>query len=258
MEDEQRLSRIATQWSLVHRAHGEGDDDRHFAQRALLDRYGGAIRRYLVAALRDADAADEVFQDFALRFVQGDFQSARPDRGRFRSFLKTILFRMVTDYHRRRQRRRRHEIPVVEELPAVADAAVEVSEDEVDFAVSWREDLLARAWEQLRDAERRHGRPFYTILRCRVEHPDATSQELAERLSERLEKTLTAGNLRVLVHRARDKFAEFLLEEVAASLDSGSLDHLEQELIDLRLHDYCRDMLARLRQRTTFQEENHG
>jgi hypothetical protein len=120
------------------------------------------------------------------------------------------------------------------------------------------EDLLARAWEQLRDAERRHGRPFYTILRCRVEHPDATSQELAERLSERLEKTLTAGNLRVLVHRARDKFAEFLLEEVAASLDSGSLDHLEQELIDLRLHDYCRDMLARLRQRTTFQEENHG
>jgi RNA polymerase sigma factor (sigma-70 family) len=257
MEDEQRLSRIATQWSMVRRAHGQSNQQRRLAQQTLLDRYGGAVRRYLIAALRDADAADEVFQDFALRFVRGDFQSANPEHGRFRSFLKTILFRMVTDHHRRNQRRRRHEIPVAEELPEVADADAGVPGSDVDFTNSWREDLLARAWEQLHEAQRRGGSPFYTVLRCRVEHPDATSQELAQRLSERLEKTLTAGNVRVLVHRARDKFAEFLLEEVAASLDDESLDRLEQELIDLRLHDYCREALARLRQHASFQEENH-
>ncbi|TVS20170.1 MAG: sigma-70 family RNA polymerase sigma factor [Planctomycetaceae bacterium] len=257
MEDEQRLSRIATQWSMVRQAHGQGDQQRYLAQQTLLDRYGGAVRRYLIAAFRDADAADEVFQDFALRFVRGDFQSANPEHGKFRSFLKTILFRMVTDHHRRNQRRRRHEIPVAEELPEVADAGVGGPGSEVDFTNSWREDLLARSWEQLHDAQRLGGGPFYTVLRCRVEYPDATSQELAERLSEQSEKDLTAGNVRVLVHRARDRFAEFLLKEVAASLDGESLDRLEQELIDLRLHDYCRDVLVRLRQRASFQEENH-
>ncbi len=257
MEDDQRLSRIATQWSIVRQAHGQADQQRHVAQQTLLDRYGGAMRRYLIAALRDADAADEVFQDFALRFVRGDFQSADPEHGRFRSFLKTILFRIVTDHHRRNQRRRRHEVPTSDELPEVADAGVDECGNDVDFTNSWRENLLARSWEQLHDAQRSGGSPFYTILRCRFEHPDATSQELAERLSEQSEKKYTAGNVRVLVHRARDRFAEFLLEEVAASLDGGSLDRLEQELIDLRLHGYCREVLARLRQRASLQGENH-
>jgi RNA polymerase sigma-70 factor (ECF subfamily) len=246
MDDEQRLSRIATQWSIVRRAHEDTGEDQQSAQQVLLDRYGGAVRRYLIASLRDVDAAEEVFQDFALRFLRRDFQSANPEQGKFRGFLKTVIGRMVVDYHRRRQRRNRHEVHVQEDLPAVAN---DVDTEAVDFSVSWREELLARAWEQLREVESREGRPYYTVLRCRVEQPDTKSQELAALLSERLGKPLTAGNVRVLVHRARDRFAEFLLAEVAGSVDAESLDHLEQELIELRLHDYCREPLDRMRAR---------
>jgi DNA-directed RNA polymerase specialized sigma24 family protein len=71
------------------------------AQGQLLDRYGGAVRRYFLGALHDADAADELFQEFALRFVRGDFRRADPERGRFRDF----LYHMIVDHQKRRRRR---------------------------------------------------------------------------------------------------------------------------------------------------------
>ena len=86
----QRLSRINTLWTMVFQAHGADRDAVQQAQCVLLERYRGAIYRYLVGALRDADAAEELAQEFALRFVRGDFRRANPEKGRFRSYLKTV------------------------------------------------------------------------------------------------------------------------------------------------------------------------
>ncbi len=81
MADE-RLEMISTRWTLLQRAHRDGDERGAAAARAnLLENYGGAVRRYLLGALRDADAADELFQEFAYRFLHGDFRSASPERG---------------------------------------------------------------------------------------------------------------------------------------------------------------------------------
>ncbi len=41
------------------------------------------------------------------------------------------------------------------------------------------------------------------------------------------------------------KFADFLLQEVARSLQTSERDRLEQELIDLELLAYCRPALER-------------
>ena len=41
----------------------------------------------------------------------------------------------------------------------------------------------------------------------------------------------------------RDKFADLLLDEVVNSLDRPTPDHLEEELIDLGLLEYCRPAL---------------
>jgi RNA polymerase sigma-70 factor (ECF subfamily) len=95
-----RLSGIETLWSVVRRAHGDTTVVVRPAQEQLLARYGGAVQRYLRACLRGEDAAAEVFQEFALRFVRGDFRHADPARGRFRDFVKTALRHLVVDYHR--------------------------------------------------------------------------------------------------------------------------------------------------------------
>jgi RNA polymerase sigma-70 factor (ECF subfamily) len=218
------------------------------AQQALLDRYGGAVRRYALAALRDEDAADEVFQEFALRFVRGDFKSANPERGRFRAFVKTSVYRLIVDYQRRKKKHYR-EGPMHSNLaePLGEGDPADVSGVEDLFHASWRDDLLARCWKRLEEVERESGKPYFTVLRFRVDHPDLRSPELAAGLTEKLGKPINAGAVRVLLHRAREDFGDLLLAEVADSLTDSSLDATEQELIELNLLEYCRPALERRR-----------
>ena len=103
MDDDPHLSQIQTLWSVVELAHGD-NTAMQSAQQKMLDRYGGAVRRYALAALRDEDAADEVFQEFALKFVRGDFRGADPGKGRFRAFVKTVVYRLIVDYQRRKKK----------------------------------------------------------------------------------------------------------------------------------------------------------
>jgi RNA polymerase sigma-70 factor (ECF subfamily) len=69
------------------------------------------------------------------------------------------------------------------------------------------------------------------------------SPELAELVSNLLQKEISSGNVRVLVHRARERFAEILIELVRDSLASTDAETLEHELIDLNLWQYCKPLL---------------
>ena len=104
---ETRLSRISTRWSVVFQAHAGPVDTAQAALRLLMQRYSGAVYRYLLGAVHDPDAAADLAQEFALRFLRGDFRRADPQRGRFRDYLKTALMNLVTDYYRERQARPR-------------------------------------------------------------------------------------------------------------------------------------------------------
>jgi RNA polymerase sigma factor (sigma-70 family) len=245
MDDDLHLSRIQTAWSMVRRAHGDHTAV-HEAQQSLLDRYGGAVRRYALAALRNEDAADEVFQEFALKFVRGDFGQVDPERGRFRAFVKTVVYRLIVDYQRR-QKKRKLESPMHSNVAEPAAGESDTSGDDAAFRTSWRDELLSKCWHKLADEESRSGKPYNTVLRYRVENPYLRSPELAVGLSEKLGKPINAGAARVLLHRARDAFAELLLDEVIESLADESLDDAEEELIELDLLEYCRPALDRRR-----------
>lgn len=248
MDDDLHLSRIQTAWSMVRCAHGDHTAV-HEAQQTLLDRYGGAVRRYALAALRDEDAADDVFQEFALKFVRGDFGNVDPERGRFRAFVKTVVYRLIVD-HQRRKKRQQHEGPMHSNVaePAANDESTPVGDDAA-FQASWRDELLVRCWQRLADEEASTGKPYHSVLIYRVEHPEMRSPELAAGLSAKLGRPMNAGAVRVLLHRARDFFAEILLDEVMQSLATVSLDGAEEELIELDLLEYCRPALDRRREK---------
>lgn len=238
---EARLSRINTLWSLVRQAHLQPGDEVRRAQEALLERYSGAVRRYLQAALRDADAAEEMFQEFACRFLRGDFKGADDARGRFRDFLKGVLFHMVADWYNHHKRRPQP----LEVDPAAAQPSM--AESDQMFLENWRAELLSRAWAGLSALEQATGQPYHTVLRFRADHPDLRSNEMAERLGQEMGRPLTAAGVRQALHRAREKFAEVLLYEVRQSLEDPTPDRLEQELMDLGLHHYCQEALEHLR-----------
>ena len=233
----ERLSRISTQWMMVFQAHGEGETDVSSAQRQLLERYSGAVYRYLLGAVRDADVAEELAQEFALRFVRGDFRRADPERGRFRDYLKTAVIHLVTDYHRSRQAA---PIPLASQAAEVV-AAAESIVAEPDFLANWREELLQRTWRALAQAQP----DYHAILLHRVENPDATSAQAAEELQARLQKPISAAAVRKAVQRAHTKFAELLVNEVAASLDKPTPEELVEELRALDLLKYCKSAVER-------------
>ena len=245
MSDEsrtQRLCSITTLWSVVLQAHQRPGDAAREAQHRLLERYGGAIRRYLTASLRDPEAAEDLYHEFALRFLRGDFRQADPGNGRFRNYIKTVLYHMLAGHHRRRQRQPRplghdHAGPAVESPPG--------SEADIAFLASWRDELLAQSWDALAREEAEGGPPAHTVLRFRADHPGLDSKELAEGLGALLGKPLGPAAARQALHRARERFAALLIDHVADILGDSDVERVEQELIDLGLIDYCRPALRR-------------
>jgi RNA polymerase sigma factor (sigma-70 family) len=235
------LSQISTRWSVVWQAHQGTRNAAADAQGLLVQRYLPAIYRYALGVLRDPDAADEVVQEFALRLVRGDFHRADPERGRFRDYVKTVLYHLITDYHKGK-RGRGQALP---EPADVADREPGTHLSDRDFLDRWRETLLNQTWQALEEHDQQTGKLFHMVLRFRSENPGLPSGEMAAQLSARLGKPLTDAGVRQTLHRAREKFAELLVIEVGRSLQSNDPERIEQELMDLELLAYCRSALRR-------------
>ena len=241
-ELQQHLSQINTMWSTLVKAHGSAGEERKAALSRLVQRYNRPIYRYLVAVLRDQAAAEEVFQEFALHLVQGDYQHADPARGRFRQYLKTVLLHLVAHYRRRQLRQ-----PYQAGSEILEDAALSTATDEQEFQTTWRDELLSRTWERLSGEEQASGKPLHTMLHYRTQHPEVDSQAMAAEFARQLGRPFTAAGVRQTIHRAREHFADLLLDEVAQSLQTTNLDDLEQELAELELLSYCADAIHRRR-----------
>lgn len=233
------FSGIATRWSLVLLANRGTVTSAGPARNELVMKYRRAIRAYLGAVLRDDHAADELTQDVVLRLLRGDFGSATPEKGSFRNYLKVAVRNMARTYWQRRLRGAA--------VPLDEDAIVVAGEDAADDPVwdyDWRTAVLHAAWGALRDHDAATpGCVYYQVLKLRSENPELTSGALAQRLSEATGTNYTAANTRQQLHRARFRFAELLVREVAHSLDWPLPDAVEQELIDLGLIKYVRDYL---------------
>ncbi|MCA9034824.1 MAG: sigma-70 family RNA polymerase sigma factor [Planctomycetaceae bacterium] len=241
--NEQHISRIETMWSMVRSAQSPDASHSKSARQQMLDRYGAAIKRYLMGATRNEDLADDLFQEFAVRFLTGKYDSADAERGRFRSFLKTILFRLVAEHHRRKGRDKL--VALGSQMPDAADEQTSNTDSDSDFNKVWSEELLKKAWSALAQLEERTGRPLFSLMQLKVENPDMKSPEIAEAISIRTGKPISTGNARVLLHRARDQFADLLVDEVQQSLDNCSLERLADELRDLNLYAYCKPAIER-------------
>lgn len=238
---------VMTAWSGVFQGRGEGHGARQ-ARNELLVRYHEAVYHYFLAKIRDPHAANELYSNFAVKLIETDriLKNADPTRGRFRHYLKAALHHMVIDYYR--SQKRGQKVGQIAFDPAQHDV-IEVNEDERDgdFSPIWRQELLNQAWKALQAIEQTSAQPHYTVLRCQSDNPDLKALQLAELLTTRLGKPFTPDSVRQALHRAREKFAVLLLEEVERTLESPTPDELEAELIDQQLLPYCKKALARRR-----------
>ena len=232
------LAQISTIWSNVLKAHGGPDHADAFEQTRFFDRYHRAVFRYLFACVQNEEIASDLFQEFALRFIRGDFAQVRPRSGSFRQYIKTSLINLVRDSHSKL-----NHTPQSQDVSGYATP--DADQSSVAFDAGVRDELLSRTWKTLNDTQAQGGPPFYSALRARVEHPEWNSSELALHLAQELGHGDVPAEpaLRKLVQRAREAFADHLLNQVQLVLGHSSWDQVEEELVALKLLPYCEHVL---------------
>ena len=229
-----RLSNISTNWDELLAAHDEVSLDQKAAELrgALLRRYSSCAYQYILGATKSHHAAEDLSQEFALRFVRGDFRNANPKQGRFRDYLKMSLRNLVTDFFRSKP----SDVEIGKlgtQLPAVTLESLEST-----FAQQWRERMLSIVWNSLKEFEAGKQTQYYSVLFLRTEHADSSSEQLAKLFSEQTGKTVTADWVRQTLRRARRKFSDLLVEEVGKTLHSNSRQEIRDELAELGLKKY--------------------
>ena len=232
-----------TAWSKILLGRGQ-DDEAAQARSELLVRYHEVVYHYFVKKLRDPNKAGELYSNFALKLLESDklLKSADPSRGRFRNYLMRSLHHMVID-HYRAEASKKGNLKPLDIDPAQPDAAA----GDDAFSPLWRQELLNQAWKALEDHDQHSKQIHYAVLRHQSDHPEQRAPQIAEQLGPKLKHELTPESVRKTLQRAREKFADLLLEEVERSLGTPTVEELEGELIDLQLLSYCQKALDKRR-----------
>lgn len=207
-----------TRWSLMATASLHGDT----AARAALDAW---CRRYwqpVFAVLRARGVPEDLAQDrtqafFAYLLEHSTLRRADPKRGRFRTFLLTVLWRFLRDERKRELAAKRG--GDVEEL------ALDAMETELPAEAGPLCDLLDREWalatlERVLDLVRREcigsrGEAGWQVLRGFLPGGGGTPASAAEAATV---LGLSEAGVRTEVHRLRHRCREALRAELMGTV----------------------------------------
>jgi RNA polymerase sigma-70 factor (ECF subfamily) len=233
-----RLEHIETRWSIVQQAHKSSQTIASQARNDLVTRYTPAITKYVHAVVKDNHESEELAQEFVLRILNGDFAGADPHRGRFRDLLKTAVRNMIRNHWQKQNRRRVVDIDGIDELSDGDADSADLWND------SWRKTVLNLTWDELEKYQNsKSDNVFFDLMKLRAAHPDADSKQLAELLTRQTGRNYNAAACRQQLRRARVKFAELLIGEIADGLDDPAPDRVQVELAELGFLDIIRNLV---------------
>jgi len=220
----QHLTDLQTSWTMIRSAHLSGPEGQ-VAMAELIGRYHDAVLRYLRLKLRDANLADEVFQEFWTKLLTHKLAGADNNKGRFRDYLRTVLHRLIIDHFRSRKLQA---LPPGDLLdPDVPDA---------DYDLVWREAVLKRALLRLETYEASTPNNRYaTVLRLRRDYPKQSIDSIVQKLAEQTGVKVTPESFRKTLQRARAKFFDLLIQELRETVHPATEQDIEDEIQALGL-----------------------
>ena len=219
------LGDISTQWSRL------GDTN------VFVLRYVRAIESYLNRLLDSEDEANEVLQVFLVRVLEKGFEHADPDRGRFRHYLSRSVRNAARTYQRRKS-----QTPITE---SISDEGIAESDPlDVVWQKEWHDCILNRAMKKLQHREQTSpGNLGHTIIQLHIHDDGKDSAAQAQKLSAQTGREFTPTAYRKQLSRARHALAEFLVQEVAETVESGSQEDIRNELRDVGLWQFVEDFV---------------
>lgn len=213
-----------TQWSVVLQAGGQSGSEARAALEVLCRLYWYPLYAFIRRQGRSHHEAEDCTQEFLARLLaHAGVAHARPERGRFRTFLLTSLRNFLTNDWKRTQADKRGggRPPLSLDLERAEQRYIHEPIDpglspEQAFDRTWALDLLERATASLRDDYARSGRgPLFAALvpLLWVNSSAESSATHAARLG------LSASAFGVALHRLRRRFGERLRSLVAETVE---------------------------------------
>jgi RNA polymerase sigma-70 factor (ECF subfamily) len=211
-----------THWSLITRAATPSAEGRA-ALEALCRAYWFPV--YVFARKQGCTASDaeDVTQDFFAEIVQSEFlQRANPERGRFRSYLLTVVRRRIMDAHDRANAQKRGgglRLVSIDE-PLAEKQFLEIDDPGLDpsqaYERSWALTVLRRARDRLRAEQAALGRlPQFELLEPFLSGPPAEGEYAALAVNLKMARSGVA----VAVHRLGKSYRNLLREEIADTVE---------------------------------------
>jgi RNA polymerase sigma factor (sigma-70 family) len=226
----EHLTDLATSWTTIRNAHTPGPVGQA-AMHQLIGRYHDAVERYLRLKLRDANLADEVFQEFWTKLLTHKLAGADSNKGRFRDYLRTVLHRLIIDHFR-----------IKKHQPLPPGDLLDESSPDAEYDRAWREVVIKRAMSRLETYEINTPKNrYHAVLQLRRAHPKAPIEDLSAQLSTQVGRTVSPEAFRKTLQRGRTKFLELLIQELRETIHPSEPEDVEAEIYDLGLgHLYRR------------------
>lgn len=207
-----------TRWSLVTRAQGD-TPAASLALSELSEIYYAPVLAYIRSWAGPDDARD-LAHAFFERILSGDsLKGARPERGRFRSYLLGAVKHFLCENRAKEHRLKRgSHLPHLEIKEEIAPGHAALPPD-AEFDRAWACTLLDRALRLLGEEMVQSGKgilfqELHPWLTGAADHGNQTA--VAETLG------LGETAIRVQVHRMRKRFRDIIEAEVAQTLDAGT------------------------------------
>jgi RNA polymerase sigma-70 factor (ECF subfamily) len=213
----------STQWGAVLTARGKDSSQARQALAELCRAYWYPLYAYIRRRGNNPTDAEDLTQGFFERLLAKDYLGdVTPGRGRFRSFLLTVLKHFLANEWDRAQTRKRGGGQTIVSLDA-QDAEeryqfepVERETPETLFEHRWALTILERVLARLR-AEFVAGEKTGLFEQLKgflsADLPHGSYAEVATRTG------LKEGTVKVAVHRLRRRYGELLREQIADTVD---------------------------------------
>jgi RNA polymerase sigma-70 factor (ECF subfamily) len=189
----------------------------------LIKIYWYPIYAYMRRRRHKYQEAEDLTQEFFASLLEREpLASADQSKGRFRSFLLTMVKRFLINEWDRSQAQKRgggQRIIAMDALDAEARYAIEPTDDltpERLFDRRWAMAVLDQVLARLRRDHVACGKTelFEALRGCLADGPDTSYAHVAQKLG------MSEGAVKVAAHRLRQRYRQLLREEIAQTVES--------------------------------------
>lgn len=228
----------STAWSIVRAAKNRQAPEYVTAMNRFIAGYWRPVFYFIRAKGYPLQRAEDLTQEFFLQCLERDWISkADAQRGRFRTFLLTILTRFLSDQSPRRAPKQRvfdERLVCISTLVGDEERQFEPSDEETPeqvFMSQWARSLVDSVRRRLQLWSHDQGRPdWYEIFLAHHFPPPGSRKTSQEELAGRFR--LTRDQVRHALTRMNEQFINFFQANVADQVDSA--DEIAAEMREIQ------------------------